>query len=104
MLSSLFSSHIFTVFLMSHDKRGVSGAKLLRDIGVSYPTAWLMLHKLRKAMRDRDSEYMLSKIVEVDDTYFGAPELQTINAHVDMAREERGRASSTKNRTRRRNS
>jgi len=62
------------IFLMSHDKRGVSGAKLSRDIGVSYPTAWLMLHKLRKAMRDRDSEYMLSKIVEVDDSYFGAPE------------------------------
>ena len=62
------------IFLMAHDKRGVSGAKLSRDIGVSYPTAWLMLHKLRKAMSDRDSEYMLSRIVEVDDAYFGAPD------------------------------
>ena len=61
------------IFMMAHDKRGISGAKLSRDIKVSYPTAWLMLHKLRKAMSDRDAGYMLSKIVEVDDAYFGAP-------------------------------
>jgi transposase-like protein/predicted RNA-binding Zn-ribbon protein involved in translation (DUF1610 family) len=62
------------IYLMSHDKRGISAAKLSCDIGVSYPTAWLMLHKLRQAMSERDAGYMLSKIVEVDDAYFGAPD------------------------------
>jgi transposase-like protein len=62
------------IFLMAGDKRGISAAKLARDIEVSPPTAWLMLHKIRKAMADRDAEYMLSKIVEIDDAYFGAPE------------------------------
>jgi predicted RNA-binding Zn-ribbon protein involved in translation (DUF1610 family) len=62
------------IYLMSRDKRGISAAKLSRDIGVSYPAAWLMLHKLRQAMSDRDAGYMLSHIVEVDDAYFGAPE------------------------------
>jgi len=62
------------IFLAASDKRGVSAAKLSRDIDVSTPTAWLMLHKIRKAMADKDAGYMLSKIVEIDDAYFGAPE------------------------------
>jgi transposase-like protein len=62
------------IFLAAHDKRGVSSVKLSRDIGVSQPAAWLMLHKIRKAMSDRDSGCMLSKIVEIDDAYFGAPD------------------------------
>jgi transposase-like protein len=62
------------VFMMADDKRGISAAKLARNINVSQPTAWLILHKIRKAMADRESGYMLSKIVEIDDAYFGAPD------------------------------
>lgn len=62
------------VFLMAQDKRGLSAAKLTRDIEVSPPTAWLMLQKIRKAMSDRDASYLLSRIVEIDDAYFGAPD------------------------------
>jgi hypothetical protein len=42
------------LFLMSQNKRSVS-----------YPTAWLMLHKISKAMADRDIGYKLSKIVNM---------------------------------------
>ena len=59
---------------MAQDKRGISAAKLARDIEVSPPTAWLMLQKIRKAMADRDASYLLSQIVEIDDAYFGAPD------------------------------
>jgi len=62
------------IFLVAHDKRGISAAKLANDIKVSPPTAWLMLHKIRKAMADRDASHTLSGIVEVDDAYFGAPD------------------------------
>lgn len=62
------------LFMMSGDKRGVSAMKLASDIGVSYPTAWLMLHKIRKAMSERESSYTLAKIIEMDDAYFGAPD------------------------------
>lgn len=62
------------IFLVAHDKRGISAAKLANDIKVSPPTAWLMLHKIRKAMADRDASHTLSGIVEVDEAYFGAPD------------------------------
>jgi len=62
------------VFMLADDKRGISAAKLARNINVSQPTAWLMLHKIRKAMTGMESGYMLSKIVEIDDAYFGGPD------------------------------
>jgi transposase-like protein len=59
---------------MSHDKKGISALQLAKEIGVSYPTAWLMLHKIRKAMSDRDQLYRLSGLVEVDEGYVGGEE------------------------------
>jgi transposase-like protein len=62
------------IFLFTHDKRGISASQIARAAGISYYAAWLMLHKLRKAMGDRDGHYYLNGIVEVDDAFFGAPE------------------------------
>lgn len=53
-----------------HQKNGASALGVKRVLGVSYPTAWRWLHKLRRAMvrpgRDR-----LSGTVEVDEVYIG---------------------------------
>jgi len=61
------------IFLFTHDKRGISAAQIARNVGISHYTAWLMLHKLRKAMGERDAHYYLDGIVEMDDAFFGAP-------------------------------
>ena len=61
------------IFLAAHDKRGVSATLIAREVDVSYKTAWLMLHKIRKAMANRDAAYQLAGIVELDESYFGAP-------------------------------
>ena len=61
------------IYLVSHDKRGVSAILLSRELKVTYKTAWLMLHKIRKAMADRDAPYKLDGIVELDDFFIGAP-------------------------------
>jgi len=63
----------WAIYLVAHDKRGISANHLAGQIGVSYPTSWLMLHKIRKAMGDRDALYQLEGIVELDDAFFGAP-------------------------------
>ena len=39
----------------------------------SYRTAWMMLHKLRKAMV-RPGRELLDGVVEVDETYLGGEE------------------------------
>lgn len=59
------------VYLVANDKRGVAATTLARNLDVSYPTAWLMLKKIRKAMAERNSLYRLGGIVQVDDFYLG---------------------------------
>ena len=55
-------------------KNGASAMGLQRVLGLgSYRTAWSLLHKLRRAMV-RPGRERLQGIVEVDETYLGAPE------------------------------
>jgi transposase-like protein len=63
----------WAMFLMVRQKNGISALGLKRLISVSYQTAWTMMHKIRKAMADRNARYLLTGIVEMDDSYFGAP-------------------------------
>jgi transposase-like protein len=60
------------IMLMSRQKSGVSmlGMQQMLEIG-SYKTAWLMGHKIRKAMADRDAHYQLAGLVEMDDYFIG---------------------------------
>lgn len=57
----------WAVYLVGSDKRGCSAKRLSKLIDVSYPTAWLMIHKVRKAMKDRDALYKLNHFIEMVD-------------------------------------
>ncbi len=59
------------IYLISQAKTGLSALALKRQIGVSYPTAWLMHHKIMSVMAQRDATYRLSGTVQVDDAYLG---------------------------------
>jgi len=61
------------IYLVCTDKRGVSASYISNRLGVGYKTAWLILHKIRKAMQDRDRLYKLSGIIEMDETFIGSP-------------------------------
>ena len=61
----------WAIFLTANDKRGLSALSLSKEIEVSYWVAWTMLHKIRTAMKDRDADYKLAGLIEVDDSYFG---------------------------------
>ncbi|MDR2797191.1 MAG: IS1595 family transposase [Treponema sp.] len=63
----------WTIYLAAHDKRGVSATRLTTELNLSYQAAWLMLHKIRKAMGDCDAQYQLAGIVALNETSFGAP-------------------------------
>ena len=59
------------MYLISQAKTGLSALALKRDLGVSYPTAWLIHHKLMQAMVEREEGYVLYGTVQVDDAYLG---------------------------------
>jgi hypothetical protein len=61
------------IFLMATDKRGLSALYLAEQIEVSYPTAWAMLSRMRRAMAKRDAAYKLDAATEIDEMYIGAP-------------------------------
>jgi len=61
----------WAAYLTTTDKRGVSALLVQRQLGLScYETAWMMLHKLRRAMVNRTREPLHGEI-EVDETWVG---------------------------------
>ncbi len=61
----------FAVYLIGTSKKGLSAMELRRKLGIkSYKTAWLLMHKIRSAMRSSGT-FLLSHMVEVDETYVG---------------------------------
>ena len=59
------------IYLISQAKTGLSSLALKRQLGVSYPTAWLIHHKLMQVMAEREERYVLEGKVQVDDAYLG---------------------------------
>jgi len=59
------------IYLISQAKTGLSALALKRQLGVSYPTAWLMHHKINRAMAQQDSSHRLTGVVQLDDAYLG---------------------------------
>lgn len=62
---------LLAAWLLVTDKRGISAKHLERTLGVSYETAYQMLHRLRAAMVNPDREKLRGR-VEVDETFHGS--------------------------------
>jgi hypothetical protein len=59
------------IHLISQAKTGISALALKRDLGVSYPTAWLLHHKINSAMSRQEAARLLGGAVQLDDAYLG---------------------------------
>ena len=69
------------IYHMAMDKVGVSISEMQRVLEIrDYKTAWLMGHKIRKAMADRDAGYSLAGLVEMDDSFFGPKVARKVEA------------------------
>ena len=92
----------WAAYLMTTDKRGLSALLLQRQLGISrYETAWMILHKLRRAMVNTAREPLRGD-VELDDTWVGGTQAGLRGSRqlrgrkaalVLVAVERRGRAS-----------
>jgi len=62
----------WAIFLITRQKNGISARALMKLLEINrYDTAWFMCHKIRKAMAERDANYRLAGLIEMDDAYFG---------------------------------
>ena len=60
------------VYHLTQGKNGISSIELARRLGVRQPTAWLVKHKLMRAMAAREADKpKLAGRVEMDDAYLG---------------------------------
>ena len=59
------------IYLLTQRKKSISALQLMRDIGVSYNTAWSMKHKIMHVMHDHQRDDKLSGRIEMDDAYIG---------------------------------
>ena len=59
------------IYLISQAKTGLSALALKRQLGVSYPTAWLLHHKINRAMASQEASHRLGGAVQLDDAYLG---------------------------------
>jgi transposase-like protein len=64
----LMAAHMF-----NSGKNGVSAHEIHRTLGVTYKTAWFMMHRLREAMNELNPGAMggSGKTVQADETYYG---------------------------------
>jgi hypothetical protein len=64
---------LLATFLLSSSKKGMSAHQLHRMLGVTYKTAWFMMHRIRESMKPINPEPLggPDRTVEVDETFVG---------------------------------
>ena len=62
---------LLAMYLLGQSKTNLSALELMRHLGVSYPAAWRMKHKLMQAMDEREAGRKLGGVVQLDDAYLG---------------------------------
>jgi transposase-like protein len=62
---------MYAIHLFLNGKKGISGYQLMREIGVTYKTAWRMLSLIRKAMGNAENQEFIDTVIEIDETYVG---------------------------------
>ena len=77
---------------MSATKKGFSSKEIQKQLGLKrYEPVWAMVHKLRKAMGNRDARYSLEGMMEMDEGYFTVESSQ-----IQKNKAKRGRGAAGK--------
>ena len=81
-----------TIFLLTATKKGFSSKEIQKQLGMKrYEPVWAMVHKLRKAMGNRDERYSLEGMIEMDEGYFTIE-----SSEIEKAKGTRGRGAAGK--------
>lgn len=82
---------VWAIYLWSTSLKGISSMKLHRDLKISQPAAWFMIHRLRECFADLQVEF--EGPVEVDETWMGG---KRRNMHVSQRNALTGRGTTGK--------
>ena len=81
------------MFLMSTTKKGFPAKEIQRQLGLKrYQPVWSMVHKIRKAMGNRDANYTLEGMIEMDEGYFTVE-----SSEIEKSKGKAGRGSAGTN-------
>lgn len=81
-----------TIFLLTATKKGFSSKEIQKQLGLKrYEPVWAMVHKLRRAMGNRDARYSLEGMIEMDEGYFTIE-----SSEIEKAKGKRGRGAAGK--------
>ncbi|HEX2898424.1 MAG TPA: IS1595 family transposase [Bacteroidia bacterium] len=73
-----FKFWYIAMHLMVATKKNIAALEMKRQIGHAfYEPIWAMMHKLRRAMANRDEKHQLSGEIELDEAFF------VVNDHRD---------------------
>jgi transposase-like protein len=62
---------LFAIHLLCASKKGMSAHQIHRMLGVTYKSAWFMMHRIRYSMTQEPLSSKLTGVIEVDETYIG---------------------------------
>lgn len=65
---------LLAAFLLCASKKGVSAHQMHRMLGITYKSAWFMMHRLREAMTPNGKPGPMGgegRVIEADETYLG---------------------------------
>ena len=89
-----FKYWVMAIHLMSATKKSFSALEIQRQLGHKrYQPVWFLLHKLRIVMGKRDSQYKLSKVIEMDEGFFESVPAKEIRDENSIEKKKRGRGS-----------
>lgn len=89
-----FRYWFIAIHLMTSAKKGFSALEMQKQIGHKfYEPIWYMVQKLRKTMGYRDDQYLLDRIVELDEGFFESVGTEKSKEEKQDEEKKRGRGS-----------
>lgn len=74
---------LLATYLIASSKKGISAHQIHRMLGVTYKTAWFMMHRIREAMKDDGSPLGGGgKTVESDEAFVGGVKKKRLSGKV----------------------